>query len=157
MVHMVDLVVVRGFLVPFLLYRILVAHQSQRRNDVIPPNMLSWTAVGILVAIAFHAAGTLVPSEPGQQMHVAVAASSLLLGFFVLATQDGPFSQAVGALRIEYAVALFELASRGRGVPLALYVGQAIVFVLTISTYAVYVRLLHPGAPAIPPSEQPIL
>lgn len=157
---LVDLVIVRGVLAPVLLYRILSAAATPRRNDVIPPNLLSWGLVGILVALGYHFAGRVVPDDAQLQTHVAVACTALLLGLFVLATQVGVFSQVVGALRIENAIALFELSGAKPVTPLPVQIGQLVVFIVTVSLYAFYVKRLPPttGTPeATTPTEGPVL
>jgi hydrogenase-4 component E len=142
---LVDLAVVRGVVVPLLLYRVMRAGQAPRRNDVIPPNMLSWGLVGILVALAFRFASRLAPADAQLQTLLAVAAAGLLLGLFVLATQVGAFSQVVGALRIENAIALFELSGDEPVAPLPVRVGQLVVFLVTAWLYASYVNRLQPA------------
>jgi hydrogenase-4 component E len=141
---LVDLVVVRGMVVPLLLYRVMRAGQAPRRNDVIPPNMLSWGLVGILVALAFQFASRMAPTDAQFQTHLAVATVGVLLGLFVLATQVGTFSQAVGALRIENAIALFELSGDKPVISLPVQVGQIVVFLVTACLYASYVNRLQP-------------
>jgi hydrogenase-4 membrane subunit HyfE len=141
---LVDLVVVRGVVVPLLLYRVMRVGQAPRRNDVIPPNMFSWGLVGILVALAFRFASRMAPADPQLQTHLAVAAAGVLLGLFVLATQVGPFSQVVGALRLENAVALFELSGDRPIASLPVRGGQLVVFLLTAWLYASYLKRLRP-------------
>lgn len=138
----VDLVVLRGALVPLMLYRVMGATASSRRGDEVAPNMLSWTIVGALVAVAFRLASRLEPGGSEPQILLAVAVSGLLLGFFVLATQTGVLAQAVGALRVENAIALFELGEAGAA-PLPVRVGMVSVFLLTACLFALYVRWTH--------------
>lgn len=147
-VSMLDLALVRGVAVPLALGRVLRAQHRPPREDVIPPNLLSWAVVAGLVTLAFQCATGLQPMPPGEHTQVAVAATGVLLGLFVLASQSGAFSQAVGALRVESAVALFELGSASH-VPLGLRVGQVAVFVGTVLAYAHFVRLIRPVTPAV--------
>lgn len=85
---------------------------------------------------------------------IAVATAALLFGFFVLATQDSVFSQIVGVLRIENAVALFELVAGGehadpvvRSAQLAATAGAALLA-------GWYLRRLHDFVPrAAPPGD----
>lgn len=159
-ISLIDVVAVRSLLVPFLLYRVLRAGHAPRRNDVIPPNLLSWGLVGILVALAFHFATRVVPTDAQLHMHVAVAATAFLLGLFVLATQIGPFSQVVGALRIENAIALFELSGGQPVAPLPVQIGQLVVFIVTAALFAYYVQRLAPTVEThrtLPPPEGPAL
>ena len=143
-ISLVDLIAVRGLLVPFMLYRVMHAQNAPRRGDVIAPNMLSWTMVGAMIAIAFRFANQLYPTGSVNQTTIAVATSGLLLGLLVLATQTGVFTQAVGALCIENAIALFELGQDERSTPLPIKLGFAAVFLLSACMYVLYVRWLRP-------------
>jgi hydrogenase-4 membrane subunit HyfE len=151
----VDTGLARGVLAPLLLYRVMSQQGAAGRNHVIPPNMISWTIAGVLVAVAFRFAHRLAEGE--AQLPLAVAASGLLLGLFVLSTQTGPFSQAIGVLRIENAIALFELGVGGQEMPLAIHAGLVAVFVLTVGLFAVYLRWLNAPPPAEPGMRGPAL
>ena len=138
---LIDLVVVRGLVAPLFLYEALSAREATARNDVIPPNLLSWTLAGALVLVGFDFAGRLV-AEPGHERQVlAVATSGLLLAFLVLATQSAPFSQMVGALRFENALALFELGgTSNHHESILVHAGQLVVFLLTIGFFRWYLE-----------------
>jgi hydrogenase-4 membrane subunit HyfE len=156
-ITLIDLVAVRGLLVPFMLYRVMRAQNAPPRGDVIPPNMLSWTLVVALIALAFRFASRLDPGGAATQTTTAAAASGLLLGLFTLATQTGVFTQAVGALCVENAVALFELGQPEGSSPLPIKLGLAAVFLLSACLFVLYVRWLDPvGAPEFAP-EGPVL
>lgn len=135
-----DLVLVRGLGAPLLLYGVMHSKNAPARNDVIPPNLLSWTFALGSVLLAFNFSQSLV-SEPGQQQTlVAVAATGVMLGFLVLASQREPFSQMIGALRIENAIALFELGGERHHEPLGLQLGQITVVAMTIAFYRYYLK-----------------
>ena len=157
LVTLLDLGVVRGLLVPLLLFRVLRSHNAPRRNDVIPPNMLSWSLAAILVAFAFRFAGRVIPIGDEAQTHLAVAATGLLLGLFVLSTQTDAFSQVVGALRIENAIALFELGSGKVLAPLPVQIGQLVAFLLTTLLFVSYVDRLRASADPEPLLVRPSL
>jgi hydrogenase-4 component E len=147
---LLDLFVVRGVLVPRALYRILKRQQAPRRNDVIPANLLSWSMSGALVLLSFRFAKALCPTDRATGIHVAVASAGVLLGLLILATQNGTFSQIVGVLRIENALALFELAGKHQP-PLLVQLGSLTVYVLTVAVFGVFLqRLGDPGADATP-------
>lgn len=146
---MVDLVLVRGLWAPFALYGVLRANKAPSRNDVIPPNLLSWATALVMVMVAFSFAEVLVPESGQQQTLVAVATSGVLLGFLVLATQSGPFSQMIGVLRLENGIALFELGGEHHHEAAFLRVGQIAVVVLGIALYRRYLAMLSASAPAI--------
>jgi len=137
-----DLVLVRGLGAPLALYAVLHAQRAPARNDVIPPNLLSWTFALGIVLVAFNFSAALVPEHGQQQILVAVAATGVMLGFLVLATQSGPFSQMIGALRIENAIALFELGGERHHEPLGVQLGQIAVVAMTITLYRWYLKTL---------------
>src|SRR6185295_19237532 len=58
-----DLGVVRGLLVPLGLYAALRARGTPARNDIIAPNLFSWTLALAMVLLAFNFSEALV-SEP---------------------------------------------------------------------------------------------
>jgi len=143
-----DLVLVRGVGAPLLLYGVLRSQNAPARNDVIAPNLLSWTfAFGIMLA-AFDFAELLVKETGDAQTLVAVATSGILLGLLVLATQSGAFSQIVGALRVENAIALFALGSKPEHEPLGVRIGQVVIVALTIALYAWYLKTLNARSPS---------
>jgi hydrogenase-4 membrane subunit HyfE len=149
-----DLVLVRGLGAPLALYAVLRASKAPPRNDVIPANLLSWTITFGLVLVGFSFSESLVP-EPGHQQHlVAVAATALLLGFLVLGTQAGPLSQIIGALRVENAIALFELGGARHHAPLAVHLAQIAVVTATLALFPWYLRTLS-AAPIPTPGEEP--
>lgn len=154
-VTLLDVAVVRSLVVPLALWRVVRAQNRPARNDVIPPNMLSWAIAAGLIALAFRCASWLHPAPGGGHVHVGVAAAGVLLGLFVLAAQNDVFSQVVGALRLENAIALFELDGPVH-LPLGLQLAQVLVFLGTALTYVLYVRRLGPGSVLAPP-ERPSL
>jgi hydrogenase-4 membrane subunit HyfE len=158
LLSMVDLVVIRGAIVPLALHRILSDRNEPRRHDTVPANMLSWAIIGVLVSLGFRFAAKMLPAGDAFQPQLAVATTALLIGMFVLATQTGVFSQVVGALRIEYAIALFELGGDTPAAPLAVRAGQIGVFLATVLLYARYVdRLGKPEADVPPALREPSL
>lgn len=139
-VGMFDLILVRGLGAPIALYVVLRSQRVPARNDVIPPNLMSWTLAIGLVFVAFRFADILVPLEGAEHSFVAGAAAALLLGLLVLATQTGPFSQMVGALRIENAIVLFELGAGHRD--LAMQIAQTIILIATVLLFRWYLNTL---------------
>ena len=137
-----DLVIVRGFGAPFALYAILLRQRATARNDVIPPNLMAWTLAIALVFVAFRFADLLVPAEGPEHGFVAAASACLLLGFLVLATQTGPFSQMVGALRIENAIALLELSGARSDEDLPMQAAQTAILIGTILLFRWYLATL---------------
>lgn len=133
-----DLVVMRAFGLPLALYLVLRARGAAARNDVIAPNLFSWAMALALIVFAFRAADVLVPAEGDEQTLVAVAASALLLGMFVLSTGRGPASQIIGLMRIENAIALFELGGDPDHESVAIRLGQTAVLLVSMGFYRWY-------------------
>jgi hydrogenase-4 membrane subunit HyfE len=138
-IQMVDLVAVRGLGAPIALYAVLRGQHASARNDVIPPNLMSWTLAIVLVLAAFRFADMLVPADGAEHSLVAAACAGVLLGLLVLATQTGAFSQMVGALRIENGIALFELG--GDHDP-GMQIAQTVILVATMLLFRWYLKTL---------------
>lgn len=151
----VDVIGLRTVAAPLLLYQVMRRRNAPPRNDVIAPNLFSWAVVVGLVVVAFRAADVLVPIEGDEQMLVAVAGASFVLGLFVLAASRATFSQIIGVLRIENAIALFEVGapgehgSRAQAAPLyAAMSGVLLVSILFYRWYLVHVTSEGDDAPA---------
>jgi len=141
--EVVDLVVLRGVVGPAMLYAVLLQQNAPPRNDVIAPNMFSWVLSFALVLIAFRVADILIPSEGDAQTLVAVSASALLLGLLVLSTRTGLFSQTIGALRVQNAIALFELGDKHHS-SLGVRIAQATLLLCSLMFFRWY--LVHQNA-----------
>jgi hydrogenase-4 component E len=137
-----DLVIVRGLVAPIAIYTVLIAQRASPRNDVIPPNLMSWTLAIVFVIGGFRFADMLVPAQGAEHGFVAVASAALLLGLLILATQTGPFSQMVAALRIENAIALLELSGTRSDDDLAMKIAQTAILVGTVLLFRWYLRTL---------------
>ncbi len=144
---LVDLLVLRGLVAPLLLYRVLEARRAPDRNDVLPPNLIAWAAAVGLVLLGFRLASVLLPVEGDAQMMLAAAGSAVLLGFLVLASQTGVFSQIVGVLRIENAIALFELSGGSHPGYLGVQLGQLAIFGTSIVLFAWFLANVDVGRP----------
>jgi hydrogenase-4 component E len=136
-----DLVLLRGFAAPVMLYRVLRARNAPRRHDMIPPNLLFWTLTATAVLLAFECANGLIAQPGDPRLLAAVTATGVLLGLLVLASQSNPFSQIIGVLRIENAIALFELGLHEHA-PLAVQLGQVAIYAATIGLYRWYLAVL---------------
>ncbi len=154
-VEVVDLVVLRAVAAPLLLRRVLTHQNAPPNNQVLAPNLFSWAMALALALVAFLAADQLVPAEGDAQLLVAVSTAALLLGLLVLATRGGHLSQMIGALRIENAIALFELGSV-KHPSLGIRIGQVLVTAGSIAAYRWYLQHLAPdeSLPALTDSER---
>jgi hydrogenase-4 component E len=142
-----DLLVLRGIVAPSLLWKVLSDRNTPERNDMLPPNLLAWAGALGLLLLGFRVGDALVPIEGEMQMLVGVAACAALLGFLVLATQVGPLSQMVGVLRIENAIALFEVGATHESSP-----GLRLALIVT---YATSVALLRWYLAGLQPTAEP--
>jgi hydrogenase-4 component E len=147
----IDLLVLRTWFVPRHLVAIMSRKAAAARTDVIPANLLSWTLAGAAVMLAFRFADAALPAGGPGAIRLAVAAAGLLLGLLILATQDSPFAQIVGILRVEYAIELFELAA-GHEPALPVQLGMAIVLVLSVLTLGSFLRRLDESLPGSGPA-----
>jgi hydrogenase-4 membrane subunit HyfE len=147
-VLLLDLLVLRTWLVPRTLAAVM-RRQAPARTEVMPANLLTWTLAGAALLLAFRLAGLVEPAGGAPAIHLAVAAAGLLLGFLVLGAQASTFGQIVGVLRIEYAVALLELASPHE-LALPVQLGVTATLLLTALTLATFLARLGPAAPGEP-------
>jgi hydrogenase-4 membrane subunit HyfE len=154
---LVDLVVVRGVAAPLLLARVISARKLTGRNDIVPPNLLSWTVAFGLVLAAFNLAGGLVPADGDQRALIAVATSGILLAFLVLASQASPTGQVVGALRLENGIALFDLGGEHPHLDTVVHVGQIAIVAGTIGLYLWLLQGLPETVEATATQDEPTL
>ena len=139
---LIDLGVVRGVLAPLALYGVLRRRGVRARNDVIPPDLISWLLAIASVPASFSFATSLVSTPGEQQTLVAVSCAALLLGLFVLATRSDALSQVIGVLRVENAIALFEFGGERHEPALFVQLGLASVFAVTVGLLAGYLNTL---------------
>lgn len=149
-VAFIDKVLVRGLAVPLSLYAALVAGRAPARNDVIAPHLFSWILAVGLVLLSYTLSERLVPQGGDEQALVAVAAAGVLLGFLVLASDSGPFSQMVGVLRIENGIALLELSS-GYHSSILIQLSLTAVLVLMVALFCWYLTRMGARAMHAPP------
>jgi len=150
---LLDLLVLRTWFVPRHLFAIMRRQGAQGRSDVIPANLLSWAMAGALVLVSFRFAALVAPGGGAVSMQVAVAVAGLLLGLLVLGTQTSTFAQIVGVLRVEYAIALFELGA-GHGVGLPVQAGLTVALLLSVLTLGAFLGRLGAAGPGHPPGKE---
>lgn len=153
----IDLVAMRAVALPVALSLVLRRQNAPARNDVIAPNLFSWAMALALVVVAFRTADVLVPAEGDEQMLVAVASAALLLGLFVLSTARGTLSQIIGLVRVENAIALFELGSASDHESVSIRVGQTCVLLVSIGFYRWYLAGLSREESVSPATEAAVL
>lgn len=149
-VRLVDLGLVRTVIVPVALYRVMAARRAGPRNDVIAPNLVSWTLALTAVLVGFRFAAHM-PLPASERPFVAAAAAALLLAMVVLASSERVFSQVVGVFRFENALALFELSRPEPEAEAGFRVGLLVVLIVTLGLARWYLRTLTPTGDAPAP------
>ena len=147
---LVDLLVVRGVLVPLLLERAMRSRVGSRHGETVPLRLLSLALVTAIIVLAFGFARRLEPLGGEPQLQLAVAASTLLLGLYQLSMHTSTLWQAIGALTVENAIALFALDDGLAGSALPGEVGLLAVFLVSVFLYAGFMKRLSPEDTASP-------
>jgi hydrogenase-4 membrane subunit HyfE len=137
----VDCVLIRGLFAPRYLYGIMKSRNAPQRNDVIPANLFFWALAGTIVLLAFRCGRALSHGDAASATLLGVVATAVALGFLILATQNAPFSQIVGVLRIENGIALFELGSPHHH-PLPVAIGATLVYLASVLYFGWFLRSL---------------
>jgi hydrogenase-4 membrane subunit HyfE len=85
-------------------------------------------------------------------MLIAVSAAALLLGLLVLSTANRTISQIIGVLRVDNAIALFELGSRAHEEPIGIRIGKVTLVVASLAFYRWYLaHVAHEDPPPTAP------
>lgn len=147
---LLDLMIVRGAVVPLMLQRVMRARALGGREDVQAPNLFSLLVLAVLIAAAFRFASAIDPAGGESQVRLAVASAGVLLGLFLLATQAGVFVQVVGVLYMENAIALFEFDRAAGTLPLPIELGLLLVFMMSARIYVAYVERLSTFVATLP-------
>lgn len=157
-IPLLDLLIIRGAVVPLMLQRVMRDRATGGRQDVRAPNLFSLMVLALVIATAFRFAAVVDPAGGESQVRLAVATCGLLLGLFLLATQGGVFAQVVGVLYMENAIALFEFDRAAGVLPLPVELGLLAVFMISASVYVAYVERLSTFVATLPvdlPDEGP--
>jgi hydrogenase-4 membrane subunit HyfE len=100
-----ELLLVRAWLVPALLRRLL-AGQARARLDLMPSNLFTWGIAVSLIILAFKfGEGARVDV---RALTLGVMAASVMIALLILSTNQEPTAQLVALLFMENALALFE-------------------------------------------------
>lgn len=146
---LIDLALIRGMILPVALYGVLSSQNTPNRINVISANLLSWTFSLGIVLLAFNFSDLLADGESETRYVVAIVASGVMLGLQILSTPSpGIFSQMIGALYIENAIAFSEHGSEAGSEPIASRLAQIIVVALTYLLYRWYLMTVPADAHA---------
>lgn len=136
-----NLFLIHGLFVPWVLFRSMRGHETPSHFSLISKNLVQWTLAFLLVTIAFVFGDHLTPEDSPEALQVGTAVSAILIGMLVLSNQTHPLGQTVGLLTFEGGVTLVELLSP-HAMPLPVYCGVSLVFVVFVITCGDYVRRL---------------
>lgn len=138
---MADFALIRGLGLPMALYSVLRSQNAPFRNNLISANLLSWTLSLGIVLLAFNFSALLVEGHGEARYIVAVVAAGVMLGLQILATPSSDmFSQLIGVLYIENAIAFFEQGGGTNHAPIAVRLAQIAVVSSTFLLYRWYLK-----------------
>ncbi len=146
-IRLIDLGLVRALVVPVALYQVMAARRAAARNDVLAPNLISWTLALVAVLVGFRFAAHM-PLPEAERPMIGVAATALLLAMLVLASTERVYSQVVGVFRFENALALFEMSRPEPDGDPAVRGAMLVVLVVTLGLARWYLRTLTPTGDA---------
>lgn len=136
-----SLFLIRGGFVPWFLFRSMRGYDTPSNFSLVSKNLVQWVLAFMLVVVAFVFGSKLAPDDSLEAFQVGTAAGAILIGLLVLSNQTHPLGQIVGLLTFEGGVTLVELLSP-HAMPLPVYLGVSLVFVLFVVTCGQYVNRL---------------
>lgn len=101
-----EILVLRGWLVPWGLRRALAPQAAALRVDVMPSNLFTWGVAITLIIVAFQFGNG--ARADLRALTLGVIAATLTMSFLVLATNREPLAQLIALLYMENAIVLFE-------------------------------------------------
>lgn len=125
-----EILVLRGMLVPWMLRSHLQRHGGVALVDLMPSNLFAWGIAIALIVVAFRfgdGAGSDV-----RALTLGVVACVLTIAYLILATNQEPLAQLVAVLYMENAVLLFETLLPHPW-PLPIHLLLAVVYVGTVA------------------------
>ncbi len=146
-VAMVELLVFKGVVIPWLLVHKFNRAGVPRFIDLIPANLLHWTLAIFFVAFAYMAAAELVPDGELDMMLVAAALSAVALGMLALSSQNNLPGQLISVLTIENGVSLFTIGGNHE-TPWVLEIFVALDFLVLIVLASNFLRKIPPVEPS---------
>lgn len=154
--EVIDLVLVRGILAPWLLHRAFVSRKQRLGPGAQPKNVLSWGVLIALGLMVFQAAGVLEPTNSNTRLLVGIAGFGVVAGLVGLTTRTDAFGRVAAVIGIENAIALMELRSDLHHDLPVLQVGLIALILIAVLYYRWFL-LSHRGSDgAVPASLQGI-
>lgn len=132
-----EILVLRGWLVPWYLRWSLAQQQATAQVDVMPSNLFTWGAAITLIIVAFQFGNG--ARADLRALTLGVVAATLTMSFLVLATNRTPFAQLVALLFMENAIVLFEtLLPHPWPVPVHIVLGAVYLGTATLGVWLVH-------------------
>jgi hydrogenase-4 membrane subunit HyfE len=125
----VEVLLVRALLVPYLL-RGAIARQGHMQVSLMPSNLFAWGIAVSLIIFAFKFGDG--ARADVRALTLGVVASTVVMAFLILATNQHKMAQLVALLFMENALALFETLMPEPW-PLPVHLLISTVYVLTVS------------------------
>lgn len=101
-----EILLLRGVVVPWILRRYLAQHESVGDIDTMPSNLFAWGIAVALLIVAFRFGDG--ASTDLRALSLGTVASVLTMAYLILSTNREPLAQLVALLFMENAVMLFE-------------------------------------------------
>jgi hydrogenase-4 membrane subunit HyfE len=124
-----EVLLVRALLVPFLLRSAIKKHRHQQVS-LMPSNLFAWGIAVALIIFAFKFGDG--ARADVRALTLGVVASTVVMAFLILATNQDKMAQLVALLFMENALALFE-SLMPEPWPLPVHLLISTVYVLTVS------------------------
>jgi hydrogenase-4 membrane subunit HyfE len=137
----VEVLLVRALLVPYLLRRAIARH-GHTPVSLMPSNLFAWGIAVTLVIFAFKFGDG--ARADVRALTLGVVATTVVMAFFILASNPHKMAQLVALLFMENALALFE-SLMPEPWPLPVHLAISMVYVLTVAVGAWLVS--DPDAP----------
>lgn len=151
-----NLFIVRGVVVPWLLFRAMKNVPMPTDFTLIRKSVLQWVIAFVLVGFAFAFGSKMSQKNPIEAIQLGTATAAILLSLQVLSNQSHPLAQVVGLLTFEGGITLIELLSP-HAMPLSAFVGVSLVYVILILTCTHYLPLLAISAHGVNAEDEVVL
>ncbi|MGK5084017.1 hypothetical protein WDW37_12020 [Bdellovibrionota bacterium FG-1] len=146
----IDLIVVRGALIPLYLMVIVRKFLPKDQSlDLIPPNLILWTGAITLINLGFWFGQFVFPNDLSNLLFLGTASAAVLIGLFILSNQKIPIGQVIGILVLEAGIVLFELMTN-HPLDLPAQAAVSLIFLLLTLVFGLFLKRF----PAIEKQEQ---
>lgn len=137
LLQLIDLVFVRGLLVPTILFLTIKRVRISSEFDFVPTNFIYWAGLLILFGAGLWFGILLFPDNFGKALHCGSVAAGVLTAFFVLSFQSAGVGQIFAILLLENSIVLFELLEPHH-LSNALQIAITLIFVLLILVFRMF-------------------